>query len=169
MNFYEAQLQAQRLAEQTGLSLREIAELDINEFARLTRGQTPAQAAIAAFETRYEAHHPTQATQHQDAPQSPPQPPAPEPQGMTLDEMNMEQYAALRAQLGLDKARHDQGIFGSGRATADAARFQAGRTAMSNAFVEQAPRIERAFVQVDRRDTRSKADRFGTQGNFWQA
>jgi hypothetical protein len=141
---------ASNRATELGLTAQDIRNMPWDEYNRLfstTRRQTPAEAALAAIDAYYEARHPTQATHPQDGPQSAPA--APEPQGIDPKDMSMEQYAQLRAQLGLDKAGQDQGIFGSGRATADAARFQAGRTAMSNAFVQEPPRIERAFVQQD--------------------
>jgi len=143
---------ASNRATELGLTAQDIRNMPWDEYNRLfgtTGRQTPAEAALAAFDVQYEGQHPTQATRPQDVPQSPPQPAAPEPQGIDPKDMSMEQYAQLRGQLGLDKAGQDQGIFGSGRATADAARFQAGRTAMSNAFVQEPPRIERAFVQQD--------------------
>ena len=143
---------ASNRAAELGLTAQDIRNMPWDEYNRLfsTAGrQTPAQAAIAAFESQYEREHPTQVTQPQDAPQSAPEPPSTEPQGIDLNNMPMREYEQLRGQLGFDKAGQDQGIFGSGRATADAARFQAGRTAMSDAFVQEPPRIERAFVQQD--------------------
>lgn len=138
---------ASNRATELGLTAQDIRSMPWDEYNRLfgtAERQTPAEAALAAIDADYERKHPTQATQPQDGPPS-----APEPQGLDLKNMPMREYEQLRSQLGLDKARQDQGIFGSGRATADAARFQAGRTAISNAFVQEPPRIERAFVQQD--------------------
>jgi hypothetical protein len=47
--YLEAQLTARRIMDETGLTLAEVAALDLDEFARLTGRPTPAQAALAAY------------------------------------------------------------------------------------------------------------------------
>jgi plasmid stabilization system protein ParE len=91
-------------------------------------------------------------------------------QGIDVRSMGMDDYARLRAQLGIGQSP-DQGIFGApGRqAQIDATRAQAGRGALSNANVEQAPQLTgRQVRQDEHHDPRSLAQRFGTPGNLTQ-
>jgi hypothetical protein len=141
MAITDLEIGAYRLMAETGLSAREISELDMQEYSRLTGRQSPTEAAL-------------QALGYTDEPPARDTVPAPEgvranadaPQGISVQDMSMGEYAAFRHQLGLDKAGHDQGIFGApGRqAQIDATRAQAGRTAMSQETHH--PGFSRVFV-----------------------
>jgi hypothetical protein len=150
------ELAAYRVQAETGLSARELAEMDMDEYARVTGRQTPVQAALQALEAQRSGV----------APQAPerPQEPAQQSQGIDVASMDMGAYAALRDQLGI--GRGDAGMFGSGGLSADAARRQAERTVMSNANVTPPPRLTGRFVNHDEhRDHRTVAERFSTPGN----
>jgi hypothetical protein len=159
VNFAETQLQARKIAEQTGLSMADIASLPLDEFARLTRGQTPAQAAIAAFEAQHKQEHPES--------ESAPQPPESAPQPVDIASMDMATYAQFRQEVGIGGREYGNGLFGIHGSWADAARAKAGRSAMAgNRNTVESPRIGRAFINHDDRiDHRSAAERFSTPGN----
>ena len=166
--FGEAFLRAHHLAESdafSGMTADDLKRMSATEFARLTGQPTPAEAARAAFEAQYEAQHPAQATQPQGGPQSPPQPPAPEPQGIDIKNMTMDEYAALRGQLGVGGREYGRGIMNSEAGTdawVAAAKAKSGRAAMNEHNVRQAPQLEGRTIlrQDDMRDTRSAAERF---------
>lgn len=86
-------LTAQQIMEQTGLSAAELAALPLDEYARLSGRQTPAQAAIQALNPQYEA----------SAPQGQEQPPAPvqEAQQPDVNAMDWQQYARWREASGI--------------------------------------------------------------------
>jgi hypothetical protein len=122
----DVELRAYRIMAETGLSARELAEMDMDSYARLTGRQTPAQAAIAALD----------AQSGQAQPQAPQQPPAPlqepqeQPQGIDLASMSMEQYGGLRGQLGVTGREYGTGIMNSAGGTdawVEAAQRKAGR------------------------------------------
>lgn len=154
------ELQAYRIMAETGLSARELAEMDMDAYARLTNRQTLAEAAIHALEASHEASAP----QAPAAPQSAPQAPESQPQG--LDPDSHEYFLAWRQ----NRARggEGRGIFDSvdsqSETYVNAVRAQAGRTALSTA--QEAPRLEGRYVNHDQqRDTRTVAQRFSTPGN----
>lgn len=164
--YLAAQLTARRICEETGMSMADVAALPLDEWARLSGRATPAQAAIAAFEAQHEqAQPPAPAT-----PQSPPQAPESQPQGIDPD--SYEYFLAWRASR--TSGGEGRGIFDSVGSQSDtytsAVRAQAGRTALSRANVQEAPRLTGRTIlrQDDMRDTRSVSDRFGTPGNFSQ-
>ena len=90
-------------------------------------------------------------------------------QGVDFSKLTIEQYAALRGQLGIGQARQEGvGLFNQ-PASADAPRANVGRTHWSVSNVVEAPRIGRAFVNHDaQRDRRTLGERFGTPGNSFQ-
>jgi hypothetical protein len=165
-----AQLNAFKLQEETGMTLAELAALPLDEYARLTNRPTPAQAALAALDAQSEQAQPPAPA----APQSAPQPPAPESQGVDFRSMSMDEYAAVRGQLGVGVSHKEgRGIFDSVGSHSDAytaaVRAQSGRTGWSQGNVTEPPRLEGRFVrQDDQRDYRSAAERFSTPGNSWQ-
>ncbi len=119
--YLAAQLQARQIAEQTGLSLREIAELDINEFARLVRGQTPAEAARAAFRAQDSRPHSSPGRSCGSSGRV--------PQGVDV----VDGHGGGRAVPpgGGGEREYGNGIFGVHGSWADAARAKAGRSAMA--------------------------------------
>jgi hypothetical protein len=162
MDLAEAQLQARKIAEQTGLSMAEIASLSLDQFARLSGRPTPAEAARAAFEAQHEQVQ----AQAPAVPQSTPQPPDSQPQG--LDPDSPEFFHAWRAQR--VSGGEGRGIFDSvGSQSAEyrsAARKHAGRTGYGHEVHAVVPR---AFVrQDDRLDHRSASARFSNQSTMWQ-
>jgi hypothetical protein len=121
----------QKLMEDTGLSADEILRMDADEYARLTGRPTPAQAAITAL--GYD--EPVPGTPRQQAPQ-----PLQEPQQIDLANLTMEQYGALRGQLGVRGREYGRGALDGG-STADwiaAAQRKAGRAAMQAGNVQEA-------------------------------
>lgn len=180
-DFQRMQLEAHHAANQAvelGLTAQDIRNMPWDEYNRLfgTPGrQTPAQAAIAGFQAQQDAQRPTQATQPQDAPQSLPQPPAPETQGVDIASMTLDEYALFREQAGIGVSQKEgRGIFDGVGSQSDAytraVRAQAGRTAMSNANVQEPPRLTGRTIlkQNDRLDHRSAGQRFSTPGNLNQ-
>jgi hypothetical protein len=163
-DFYAAQLHARQIEEETGLSLADQAAMPLDEWARLAYGQTPAQAAIAALDARSVGSAPS-AAPAQGAPDAL-QHPARAPQ--SIDPNSAEYFHAWRAQ----RARGGEGvgIFDSvdsrSDAYATAVRAQAGRGALSNSNVTEAPRLTGRYLDHDTlRDTRTPAQRFSTPGN----
>ena len=104
----------QKLMEETGLSADQILRMDMSEYGRLTARQSPAQAAIQALDAEYGAPSP-QVPQQPHAPGQEPQQP---PQGIDLADMTMEQYAQIRAQLGVQGGEYGRGALDGG-STAD--------------------------------------------------
>jgi hypothetical protein len=142
------------------LTPQQINDMSLSEFAARTGMPTPVQAAL-------------QAVDHQEpaaAPQSAPQVPEPRPQAIDVNSLSMEQYAALRGQLGVEGSEYGGGIFGAHGSWADAARAKAGRSAMAgNRNTIEAPRIEGRYLDHDaQRDMRSAGARFSTPGNSFQ-
>jgi hypothetical protein len=94
--------------------------------------------------------------------------------GIDFAQLSMEQYAALRGQLGIGVGRKEgKGIFDSvssrSQAYADATRAPSGRTAYSVANLTEAPKLlGRQERQGDRIDYRSATERFSTPGNSFQ-
>lgn len=159
-DFWQVQLRAREVSEQTGLSMREIAELPADEYGRLLYGKTPAQAAHEALR---EANQPPAAAP-QTVSATPSVAEVPEPDGIDISNMTIEQYAALRQQIGLDRAGRDEGIFGSvsskSQEFTDAVARHAGGTAYGR---ETHASIEMRFpVDQDRTDRRSLSERFGS-------
>ena len=170
MDFYEAQLQARKITEQTGLTMAEIASLPLPELARLSGRPTPAEAAIAAFKAQRAQVQP----QASAASQSAPQPPESAPQGRPLEELALtddaafRQWRAQRASGGENKGIFDSVGSQSGEYRA-AARRQSGRTGWVNSNVVEPPRIEGRYLRHDDRiDQRSAAERFSNQATMWQ-
>lgn len=161
----------QRLA-QTGLSPRELAEMDMDAYARITGRATLGETAVKALEhdvpgTPRQAPQPTESM--------PAQEPASEPTGVDLSNLSMDEYAALRGQLGIGQGQKEgKGIFSSVGSQSPAYRQataqQSGRTAYANANIESAPRLEGRTVlrEDDHRDYRPASARFSTPGNSFQ-
>jgi hypothetical protein len=162
--FYSAQLRARQIMDETGMSEADILALDMDSYARLTNRQTPTQTALAALDAQYEQAAPTRPTEPV-APQS-------EPQGVTVQDMSLEQYAALRGQLGMTGREYGVGITNGAAGTgawAAAAKAKAGRHGWQGQNVTEAPRLENRTIlkQDDLRDTRPASARFSNQANFW--
>lgn len=127
----------QKIQEDTGMTMDQILALPADEYARLSGRQTPAEAAVAALDAAYGP----------SVPQAPHQPPAPvqEPQGIDLASMTMEQYAAVRGQLGVQGRQYGRGIM-QGGGTADwiaAAQSRGiGRTSYGQQNVQDAARVD---------------------------
>lgn len=82
----------------------------------------------------------------------------------------MEQYTALRGQLGVEGSEYGNGIFGAHGSWADAARAKAGRSAMAgNRNTIEAPKlVGRQVRQGDMIDTRPAVQRLSNQSNLWR-
>lgn len=169
--YLAAQLTARRICEETGMSMADVAALPLDEYSRLSGRPTPAEAARAAITAQYEREQ----RQAPAVPQSPPQAPEDQPQGINLQDMSMDDYAQLRQQLGVGVSQKEgRGIFDSVASQSDvyrnAVRAQAGRTALSNANVEPPSRLVGRTIlkQDDHLDHRSAGQRFSTPGNLNQ-
>lgn len=159
MDVTALEIGAYRLMAETGLTAREINELDMQEYARLTGRQTPAEAAIQTLDAAY----PASAPQGQEQPPVPAQEPQQPPQGITDEEFLMWRAGRARGGEGV-------GVFGGAGSRsaeyAEGVRRHAGRGALSSANVTEAPRLTGRYVrQDDLRDTRSAAQRFTLPGN----
>ena len=172
-DFWTAQLTARRIEDETGLTPAEQVALPLGEWSRLAYGRTPAQGALQALNSQDE---PPQRAPGQDpagvmAAQHPQH--ATEDPGVDFRQMSLAEYALVRDQMGVGRSQKEgKGIFDSGSASsqsreyADAARVQAGRTALSSANVVEPPRLEARYVrQDDLRDPRTAAQRFNTVSN----
>lgn len=130
MDITDLETGAYRLMAETGLTARELAEMDMDSYARLSKRPTPVEAALEALGYADKPGTPAPAPASQQAPGAP-QPPADAPQG--LDPNSPEYFHAWRQ----NRARggEGKGIFDSvgsrSDAYANAVRQQAGRTAMS--------------------------------------
>jgi hypothetical protein len=96
---------------------------------------------------------------------------SPEPQGIDVSQLTVEQYAAVRAQLGVGVSRQEGvGLFNqSGQSWAEAAQRQPGRSGWQARNQVDAPQlVGRQERQGDRLDYRSAADRLSTPGNSFQ-
>jgi hypothetical protein len=152
-------LTAQQIMEQTGLSAAELAALPMDEYARLSGRQTPAEAALAALDAQFQPSIP-------QAPQQPPAPAQEQPQG--LDPSSQEYFLAWRQNR--TRGGEGKGIFDSVGSRSDAyaagVRRHAGRGALSSANVVEPPRLTDRYVRHDdMRDTRPAAERFSNQAN----
>lgn len=134
-------LVAQRMADEfDGYSAGEIERMPMSDYARIREraGLDPVDPFASAY-SQYESEH-----------QAPEQPPAPlqEPQSAPEDITN-EQFLAWRQNR--VSGGEGRGVFDSVGSQSDeftsAVRRQAGRGALSNANVEDAPRIGRVFIQ----------------------
>ncbi|HET9081124.1 MAG TPA: hypothetical protein VFO01_11510 [Trebonia sp.] len=97
------EMAAFKIMAETGLSARELAEMDLSEYARLTGRPTPAEAALRAVE----AQHQPPAQHGQPQPQKVPQTvPAEQPDPLA---MTWEEYAQWRDASGL-AARSAEGM-----------------------------------------------------------
>jgi hypothetical protein len=157
----------QRLAD-TGLSARELLEMDMDAYARATGRLTPTQAALQALGNQEVP------PSSQTAPQAPDSVftetvAGPEPQG--LDPDSAEYFRAWRAQ----RARGGEGIgifSGMGSQSQEyrtAAARQAGRTGWSTSNTVESPKLTNRYVNHDaQRDTRTAAERLSNAANLWQ-
>lgn len=168
MNISPIELQAhQRLAE-TGLSVVELLSMDMSEYARVTGRPTVGQLAAQAHDVE-----PPGSPRQEMAPQVP-QESVGIPRGIDVAALDMDEYAAVRGQLGMGVSHQEgRGIFDSISSRSDeyisAVRAQAGRTAMSTSNVVESPRINRVFLNPDaHRDPRTVAQRLSTPANMWQ-
>ena len=171
-DFWTAQLTARRIEDETGLTPAEQVALPLGEWSRLAYGRTPAQGALQALNSPDE---PLDGPPGQDpagvmAAQHPEH--TAEDPGVDFRQMTLDEYALVREQLGVGRSMSARGIFDSdsvssqSREYADAARVQAGRTALSSANVVEPPRLEARYVrQDDLRDPRTAAQRFSTPSN----
>jgi hypothetical protein len=161
-------LAAQRIAE-TGLTAAELLALSHDEYARITGRATISETVSQA--SGYQVSPPPAPQEQTPAPVRTRAPLTP---GFDFASMDMEQYAAVRGQLGVGVSRKEgRGIFDSVGSRSDeytnAVRAQAGRTAMSNANTVEPPRLTDRYVrQDDMRDHRTAAQRFSTPGNSYQ-
>lgn len=166
-DFWNAQLRARQVQEDTGISLADQAKMPLDEWSRLAYGMTPVQAALRALDAQQSPQAPQEVSGTPQAPES-------DPVGIDVSQLTIEQYAALRGQLGIGKSRQEgRGIFDSvgsrSQAYTDAARQQAGRTGWSTSNVVESPRLTNRHMNHDeRRDTRTAGERFGTPGNSFQ-
>jgi hypothetical protein len=150
------ELTVYRIMAETGLSAAELLALPPDEYARVTGRETPGQVAIRA------AGHELAPPARDQAPAADPAPgpPVPEPQGIDVSHLTLEQYARLRGQLGIGVSHKEgRGIFDSAGSRSTeyiaGARSHSGRTALSSANVTEAPRLTGRYVrQDDHRDTR---------------
>ena len=144
MNTHSIELQAYRIMAETGLSARELAEMDMTEYARLTGRPTPAQAALAALDAQHQQEAAvTSPFAGQDAQDVSGQQAAPEPPGIDLASMDMATYAQMRGQLGVGGREYGVGIMNSNAGTDSwvaAARAKSGRTGMNESNVQGAAR-----------------------------
>jgi len=159
------EMTAYRIMAETGLSARELAEMDMDSYARATGRPTPVQAALRALDaqvpgTPRQEHAPVQVQA---------QLPTPEPPGIDLANMDMPTYAQFRQQAGIGVGQKEGiGIFNaaSRQAQLDATRRQTGRTALSQSNITPPPSLTgRQERQGDMRDHRTAAERFSTPGN----
>jgi hypothetical protein len=81
-----------RVMEQTGLTETELALLPLNDYSRVVHGQTPAQAALAAYNRQQDAS----GTAASAAPAAPEPPTVPD-----FANMSAAEYAAYREQSGI--------------------------------------------------------------------
>ncbi len=170
-DFYAAQLRAQQVMHETGLSLQQLAEMPLGEWSRLMHGQTPAQAAIAAYNREQDAREHAQP----QAPAVPPSAQADAPQGRTLEELALNDHDAFLQwrQNRASGGGENKGIFDSVSSQSaeyrSAARRQAGRTGWANSNVVEPPRIEGRYVrQDDMIDHRPSHQRLSNAANLWQ-
>lgn len=135
---------AQRLTgdyELSDLSPQAISRLSMADYAKIREraGLDP----IDPFATAYAAYEPPSGATTVSAPAQP-QPPADAPQGFSLADMTMEQYAAVRGRLGVQGREYGRGIM-QGGSTADwieAAQSRGiGRTSYGQ-NVQEAARID---------------------------
>jgi hypothetical protein len=168
-DFWTAQLRARQVMDETGLSLQQLAEMPLDEFARLTRGQTPAEAAIAAYNREQDIQEQAQ-PQAPAAPQGAPEPPESATQGVSVADMTMEQYALFRQQAGVGGREYGVGLLNQSGSWANAARAKAGRSAMAgNRNTVESPRLEGRYVrQDDMIDHRPSHQRLSNAANLWQ-
>ena len=165
--FYAAQLRAQQIENETGISLADQAQMPLDEWSRLAYGVTPTEAALQALDAEFvPPGQPRQEAPAQTAPQ-----PAPEPQGVDVASLDMATYAQLRGQLGVGRSRQEgvgllnqQGT----QSWAEAARAKSGRSGWQGRNVTESPRLDRVVVN-ERVDTRSAAERLSSPANFWTA
>jgi hypothetical protein len=142
----QAFLATQRAQEKSGLSVAELAALDLDEYARLVYGQTPAQAALQAIEKQAQADaEPRSSAPAGDSPASNYVAPASLSEGITYEE-----FLIWRNQRG--NQGEGQGLFsglgGSGSAEyRDAAARHTGRTAFGRE--QHHPGIARQFRKDD--------------------
>lgn len=167
INDLALELRMIQLQQDTGLSARELAELPLDEYGRLTGRRLGYQPPA----------DPPQRPANPGDPRSDYTPPAgaprqlapTEPEPIDFASMSYDEYAAFRQQYGIGaQSEYGRGIFSDHGSWADAAKAKAGRTAMVQSNVVEAPRIER-FVKKTRPDTRSALERFSTPGNTFGA
>ena len=157
----DAYLRGQTLREAFhDLTPQQINDMSLSEFAVRTGRPTPIQAALQALDHQEPAA----------APRSAPQVPEPQQQGIDVNSLSMEQYTALRGQLGVEGSEYGNGIFGAHGSWADAARAKAGRSAMAgNRNTIEAPKlVGRQVRQGDMIDTRPAVQRLSNQSNLWR-
>lgn len=163
-DYYQAQLIARQIMDDTGMTLDQVLKLDMGEYARLSGRPTPAQAALAALNEQ----------EHQEPPAPLPgtaftQQAVPEPQGVPLEELALtddQAFLAWRQQR--QSGGEGVGIFsGVGSRSEEyraAAARHAGRTGYGRE-VHPEPLTGRQVRQGDAIDQRSARDRFYTLGN----
>jgi hypothetical protein len=131
---------ARQIQEDTGLSPQQISKLSMAEYARLSGRQTPAEAAVAALDARYEASA-------RQVPQEPPAPSETVPQrSQGITDAEFLAWRQSRVSGG-----ENTGIFGSSAVSrspefAAGVRRHAGRGALSSANVQEPPRLEGRYL-----------------------
>lgn len=148
---------------ETGLSARELATLDMDEYAKVTRTAPPlVRLPRRRTPTRPQSHPGSRPP----CPCSSPHPPS---RASTLTVPITSTRGALTAPVGGEGVGIFDSVDSRSDAYAAAVRAQAGRGALSNANVTEGPRLTGRYPDQDaQRDTRTAAQRFATPGNSWQ-
>lgn len=156
-DFWNAQLRARQVEEDTGISLADQANMPLDEWSRLAYGVTPAQAALAAINAQNEQPEPVEPVFTETVTGR-------EPVGIDVnsDEFFLA-WRQSRTSGGEGKGLFDSVSSQSAEYRAAAARH-AGRTGYGRE-VHPEPLTGRYLRQGDAIDNRSARDRFYTPGN----
>lgn len=128
----EAFLRSRELTDEfVDLSASDIEKMPMSEWAKRTGRQVNVTDTVPA----------PSATVIADAVSHPG--PRPDPQGVSLDEMDMQQYAAFRAQAGIGQGEYGRGILSTGgESWSDAASRKSGRSALNESNVTPPARVD---------------------------
>jgi hypothetical protein len=157
-DFWGAQLRAREIEEETGLSLAEQASMPLDEWARLTHGMTPAQAALSAVNAQHE--------EPPAAPDSAFTQTVEEPQGIDPDSDDF--FLAWRKNR--VSGGEGKGIFDSVGSQSPEYRAAAARHAGRTGYGQEVHAVvPRAFVRHDDQlDQRPAHVRLSNAANLWQ-
>jgi hypothetical protein len=158
----DIEMTAYRIMAETGLSAWELAEMDMDAYARATGRPTPTQAALAAINAQHDEPQPVGPVFIETVT-------SPEPRGIDPD--SDEAFLAWRASR--TSGGEGIGIFsGMGSQAQEyrsAAARQAGRTGWSTSNTVESPKLTNRYVNHDaQRDTRTAAERLSNAANLWQ-